>query len=103
MSLDDDVAYFSLTTWRLTDIFWLSSTPTSKSSGRIAEGADRLGLRHRLVGVVDRLLHLGAQVRVVDEVGDRLADLPLASAQPGKASGSIVISAAMNGCRRRPP
>jgi hypothetical protein len=61
------------------------------------EGADRLGLRHGLVGLVDGLLDLGRRSGSSTRSATDLPVLPLASAQTSKASGSMVISAAMNG------
>ena len=67
--------------------------------GQDAELADRLGLGHRLVGVLDRQVDLGDadRDRRRGRRPTRSASLPLRCFQPGKASGSIVISAAMNG------
>ena len=92
----------SCTTVRLTFSDGVSSPVASvKSTGQDPEHPDRLGLGDGLVGVVDRLLDLGAQVgssrRSATVASGRLARRRPASA--GSASSSMVTSAAMNGCR----
>ena len=67
-------------------------------TGQDGELPDRLGLRDRLVGLVDRLLDRSDQVGVVDEVRRGPPDLPCCSAQAGNVSRSMVTSAPMNGC-----
>ena len=69
-----------------------------KSVSRIDELADRLGLAHRLVRVVDGALDLGAHVGVLrGRVDVQSVGLPLFASQVGSISASRVTRPPMNG------
>ena len=95
-------AYSFSTTLRFTFSDGVSSPLASvKSRGQDPEHLDRLGLGHRLVGVVDGGLDLGRAGPSSSRrsATRRVRRLAVPAFQAGSASSSMVTSAAMNGCR----